>query len=250
MKNKKLNLLPPPPLKVLVISVLCIYSFSANSQNWLTNGNSATGTEKHGTTNAFDLNFFTNNNQRMTLKSGGQLGVGITTPRGWQEILYCPSLGGIQNGLIVTKNNCQNNWLAADPALGDYIGGGLVEADTGQGGEGNPDPPFVLPFSFLTGHSTNATTPLYSSNAPLFWVRTEDPYPNPFYSGPAKFDTKMIVMPDGSTGINIAQPRAALDVRGSQIPNRPAAIFGSRALSTGGPSGPNGLLQYYTLFQS
>ncbi|NUM30964.1 MAG: hypothetical protein HUU47_01415 [Bacteroidetes bacterium] len=230
--------------------MLCIYSFSANSQNWLTNGNSATGTEKHGTTNAFDLNFFTNNNQRMTLKSGGQLGVGITTPRGWQEILYCPSLGGIQNGLIVTKNNCQNNWLAADPALGDYIGGGLVEADTGQGGEGNPDPPFVLPFSFLTGHSTNATTPLYSSNAPLFWVRTEDPYPNPFYSGPAKFDTKMIVMPDGSTGINIAQPRAALDVRGSQIPNRPAAIFGSRALSTGGPSGPNGLLQYYTLFQS
>jgi len=53
-------------------------------------------------------------------------------------------------------------------------------------------------------------------------------------------------MPDGSTGINIAQPRAALDVRGSQIPNRPAAIFGSRALGTGGPSGPNGLLQYYT----
>jgi len=233
-------------LKLTLLTAILGIGCSANAQNWLTGGNSATGTEKLGTTNAFDLNFFTNNSQWMTLKSGGQLGVGITTPRGWQEIVYCPTPGGIENGLIVTKNNCNNNWAVAIPSLPDWIGGGIVEADTGQGGEGNPNPPFVLPFSFLTGHSTNATTPLYSSNAPLFWVRTEDPHPNPFYTGPAKFDTKMIVMPDGSTGINIAQPRAALDVRGSQIPNRPAAIFGSRALGTGGPSGPNGLLQYYT----
>jgi hypothetical protein len=134
------------------------------------------------------------------------LGLGISSPRGWQEIVYCPTLEGIQNGFIVTKNNCQNNWIIPSPFSPDMIGGGIVEADTGQGGEGNPNPPFTIPFTFLTGHSTNVTTPLYTSNAPLFWVRTEDPYPNPFYSGPAKFDTKMIVMPDGSTGINIAQP--------------------------------------------
>ncbi|MCC7331368.1 MAG: hypothetical protein IT232_02060 [Flavobacteriales bacterium] len=230
--------------KLTLLTAILGIGCTANAQNWLTGGNSAIGTEKLGTTNAYDLNFFTNNSQRLTLKADGTFGLGIIAPRGWQEIVYCPTLGGIQNGLIVTKNNCQNNWSAADPALGDFIGGGIVEADTGQGGEGNTT--FTVPFSFLTGHSTNLTTPLYSSNGPLFWVRTEDPHPSPFYSGPAKFDTKMIVMPDGSIGINIAQPRAALDVRGSQIPNRPAAIFGSRAIGTGGATGPNGLLQYYT----
>ena len=35
-------------------------------------------------------------------------------------------------------------------------------------------------------------------------------------------------------------------MRGSQSPDRPAAIFSSRALGTGGNTGPGGLFQYYT----
>jgi hypothetical protein len=56
----------------------------------------------------------------------------------------------------------------------------------------------------------------------------------------------MIVMPDGSVGIGLNKPRAALDVRGSQVPNRPAAIIGSRARGTSQNTGPGGLSQYYT----
>ena len=120
-------------LKLTLLTAILGIGCSANAQNWLTGGNSAAGTEKLGTTNAFDLNFFTNNSQRMTLKSSGQLGVGVATPRGWQEILYCPIPGGIENGLIVTKHNCNNNWAVANSSLPDLIGGGIVEADTGQG---------------------------------------------------------------------------------------------------------------------
>ncbi len=44
----------------------------------------------------------------------------------------------------------------------------------------------------------------------------------------------------------IPQPKTPLDVRGSQSPDRPAAIFSSRALGTGGNTGPGGLFQYFT----
>ena len=53
-------------------------------------------------------------------------------------------------------------------------------------------------------------------------------------------------MPDGSCGINVVNPRAALDVRGSQAYNRPAAIIGSRALGTGTRDLSTGLYQYHT----
>lgn len=222
---------------------------ATQAQNWELTGNNLTGGEKIGSTNFFDLNFFTNNQQRLTLKSDGKLGLGISNPRAWQEILYCPAQGSQESGLFITRNNCNAWWLNPQPAFPDIIGGGIFELDPNGGGDPEPDPEpsFTIPFNFLTGHSTNASTPLYSNNdAPMFWVRSEDPYPNPFYSGPARFDTKLIVMQDGSMGVNIAKPRAALDVRGSQFPNRPAAIFGSRALGTGGNTGPNGLFQYYT----
>lgn len=222
---------------------------ATQAQNWELTGNSLTGGEKIGSTNFSDLNFFTNNQQRLTLKSDGKLGLGLSNPRSWQEILYCPPQGSQEGGLFITRSNCNAWWLTPQPAFPDIIGGGIFELDPNGGGDPQPDPEpqFIIPFNFLTGHSTNATTPLYSNNdAPMFWVRSEVPHPSPFYSGPARFDTKLIVMQDGSMGVNIAKPRAALDVRGSQSPNRPAAIFGSRALGTGGNSGPNGLFQYYT----
>ena len=191
-----------------------------------------------GTSDAANLNFITNGASRMTLKTNGKLGLGILEPRAWQEIFYCAPVP--ESGLIVTKQEC-GMLSVFDPGIPDIIGFPM-------NGINPVEPPaFNLPFSFLTGHFTNVTMPLYSTHqAPLFWARIEDPSPSPGYSGPSRFDTKMIVMPDGSVGINIAQPRAALDVRGSQAANRPAAIFGSRAMGTGGPTGPNGLFQYYT----
>ncbi len=235
-------------LKIKILLAILGLVNLAIAQNWETTGNTVSANEKLGTTNFSDLNFITNNIQNLTLKSNGFLGLGITTPRAKQEILYCPQMGSQENGFIVTKRNCLGASTMANPINFDIIGGGMKEPlPDGESPAPSPDAPFVVPFDFLTGHSTNATNPLYNINkAPILWLRTEDPQISQFYNGPTRFDTKMIVMPDGSTGINIANPRAALDVRGSQFPNRPAAIFGSRAIGTGGPNGPGGLFQYYT----
>lgn len=176
------------------------------------------------------------------------LGIGITAPRAWQEILYCPPLNQDHNGLLVTKFKCSQQSLGTTGV--DVIGGGIVEFEGHNNGEGNNSNTnvFQIPFSYLTGFSTSPLTPLYSDTKPLFWARVEKP---PLGStgvanDPANiFDTKFIVMPDGSCGINITKPRAALDVRGSNGTNRPAAIIGARAIGTGTVSA-TGLNQFAT----
>ena len=58
----------------IIASVLFVASFqSAQSQNWLTAGNSLGGTEKLGSTNNTDLRLFSNNAQTLTLKAAGDL---------------------------------------------------------------------------------------------------------------------------------------------------------------------------------
>lgn len=169
------------------------------------------------------------------------VGVGISSPRAWVDIMYCPPFGNDQTGLLISKNNCNQSMPAFNPANTDIIGGGIIGPDTSGESQGQ----FILPYSFLTGNSTTATSPLYSGTSPLIWARIEDPPGTPSnFLTVEKFDTKFIVMPDGSTGINIANPRAALDVRGSQGLNRPAFIVGSRAIGTGSYSG--NLFQYHT----
>ncbi len=87
--------------------------------------------------------------------------------------------------------------------------------------------------------------PLYQPNkSPLLWARLQNSSPGSF-SGMEEYETKFIVQSDGSVGINLADPRAALDVRGSQGYNRPVAIFGARTLGTG-TTVANGLFKYYT----
>ena len=50
---------------------------SFSGTDWSLLGNSITGSEFLGTTNAFPLNFYTNNLQRMTLGTDGKLGLGV-----------------------------------------------------------------------------------------------------------------------------------------------------------------------------
>lgn len=222
-------------------------AYAANAQNWSHSLNSLTSTEKFGTSNSFDLKFFTDNQFRMNLTKSGWLGLGIDQPRGWQEISYCPPLGSSQTGLIVTLNKCNGNVTTVSNTLPDFIGGAITDIDTSTSGGEGQNSPFVVPINFATGSFTNLVNPLYGSVSPIFWLRKQIPSGfNPGNPGPDQFDTKFIVMPDGSCGINIAQPRAALDVRGSNAPNRPAAIFGSRSLGTGYTDPLTGLFQYYT----
>jgi hypothetical protein len=146
-----------------------------------------------------------------------------------------------ESGLIVTLNKCNGNVINVSETVPDIIGGGIVgdivAFDPENEGEiegGVQFPSFHVPFNFLTGNNTNLTQPLYTNESPIFWVRMQKPTGfNPGNSSTDEYDTKFIVMPDGSCGINVVNPRAALDVRGSQATNRPAAIIGSRALGTG-----------------
>jgi hypothetical protein len=59
------------------------------------------------------------------------------------------------------------------------------------------------------------------------------------------FNSKFLVMPDGKTGINTANPRAYIDILAPNFKNQPVAIFGAMALGTN-KSLPNGLNQFYT----
>lgn len=223
------------------IGVLLILSSvgSANAQ-WSTAGNSGSGLTL-GLTSADDLNLFTNNQIRATITNEGDLGVGLLQPDARQEILYCPVTSNKDVGLIITHQECPGtNAAAFNPTLPDIIGFGV------SGGTNNGEGNFRVPFSFLTGHSTNFFNPFYTPTKPIFWIRNERPANSTNNNtGFDAYDTKFIVMPDGSTGINVAQPRAALDVRGSQASDHPAAIFGSRAMGTGSTNG-NNLYQYYT----
>ena len=61
---------------LLVLSQLVL----AQTGSWKLAGNSLTGTEKIGSKNSFPVNFITNDLQRMTLSTSGNLGIGITAP--------------------------------------------------------------------------------------------------------------------------------------------------------------------------
>lgn len=243
------NIIMKNTFKITVSFLLILISFPSFAQ-WDINGNSVNPGEKFGSLNDEDVDFVTNyqidGKIRMTLKSNGFLGLGTKDPNAWQEINYCPPTGTPQSGLIVTMNKCNSNVVQVLEMSPDLIGGGMLSASGGgETGSGSSGTAFNVPFNFMTGNNTNLITPLYASESPIFWVRQRKPTGfNPGNSSTDEYDTKFIVMPDGSCGINVVNPRAALDVRGSQAWNRPAAIIGSRALGTG--SVQNNLYQYYT----
>ena len=225
--------------KTLILAIMVASSLTTTAQDWSGLGNAnSSGLKLGGTTSGEGVNFVTEDLTRMTLTANGWLGIGTTAPDGRQEIRYSNGTAGTSSGLLVTLNSTM---LSFPPTQFDAIGSGLV------GPNGEPSNPQVLkPFSYLTGNLTSIAFPLYSVAKPMFWVR-EQKLPSPGSgSSTDEYDTKFIVMPDGSCGINIVNPRAALDVRGSQGPNRPAAIFGSRAIGTTISDGSTGLDQFYT----
>ncbi len=227
--------------KTLFLASMVAASFTSYGQAWNTSGNALQGLPlpKLGSTDATDLPFYTDNEQRMTLTANGWLGIGTAQPTAWQEIRYCPKGGNSENGLVVTLDNCTqpgHSFLN----LPDVIGPGIVLNPFVEGTV------FAPPVNFLTGNITNTVSPLFNNTSPLFWVRQE--FPNGKYaqnSGHPEYETNFIVMPDGSCGVNIAQPRAAMDIRGSNKANFPAAIIGARAFGFN-PQNSQGLVQYHT----
>jgi hypothetical protein len=232
--------------KTLILAIMIAGSLNSLAQTeWSLTGNNISNTIpppaplKLGTLDASDLPFYTNDAQRMTLTANGWLGIGTQQPNGMQEIRYCPTVSNAKNGLVVTLDNCtqpSHSFLN----LPDVIGPGIVINPFTEGSV------FAPPVNFLTGNITNVSAPLFNNTSPLFWVRQE--FPQGKYaqnSGEPEYETNFIVLPDGSCGVNIAQPRAAMDIRGSNKANFPAAIIGARAFGFN-PQNSNGLVQYHT----
>jgi hypothetical protein len=81
--------------KIAILFFILGAATVSQAQNWSLSGNNLTGvsTPKLGTTDLFDLKFFTNDQFRMNLTKTGWLGLNIDQPRGWMEVNYCPPPG-------------------------------------------------------------------------------------------------------------------------------------------------------------
>jgi len=168
------------------------------------------------------------------------MGVGTLAPNGKMEVLYCPLFGQDHNGLVVTKQDCNAGQLFAN-----YNGHfNDVIAYSGTTTEPSYYPSPVSPIH-LYSSNTPIGFPLATINNnlnPIFWARVQTPINNITSSGD---DSRFIVFPDGRTGINIANPRCAIDVRSFGV-NKPAAIFGVNALRGAVSIPGNPIPQRYT----
>ena len=166
------------------------------------------------------------------------LGVGrVKAPDGWGEFRYCDISGTLgSKGLIITKEYCQPNVLGTGAWNNDWIFDPTHTLFNGDNGEPKlswgpvPYALGTIPFSYYSPLNTagpNAASPtlnLRSFQQPILQARTVE-YPNAFVQGSLK--SRFIVMPDGNSGFNTEDPRAALDVQDANIKNIPVAIFGN-----------------------
>jgi hypothetical protein len=176
------------------------------------------------------------------------LGVGTALPEGKAEIRYCPPVGTEHTGLLVTRVYCHGisgTTLGGGGSLGDGLqGGGLTDGNnTGETGVANGS---VVQVPHYYSPILPVGMPIQNINnnaAPLLWLKTQQV---PFGGGSsANNESRLLVLPDGRTGINVANPRAALDVWGFG-PNAPAAIFGVRAQRSPFTIAGNPVPQQYT----
>ncbi|MBL7810641.1 MAG: hypothetical protein JNL57_00340 [Bacteroidetes bacterium] len=159
----------------------------------------------------------------VTTATNSALGIGIGIPAGWQEIRFCNALVPVKGLVVTATDHCGSGGPPGGGTLGGDIGG------PGSGGDAPyipisaslPSLPVILPAGM--GYGT------VNKGEPLFLIRDltapGNIMPNPT---PAMDNARFIVLPDGSTGVNSANPRAILDVMGGST-NKPTAIFGQKS---------------------
>lgn len=173
------------------------------------------------------------------------LGIGrVLAPDGWQELRYCQQPSSpLEKGLIITRENCNPNVIIYGPTSNDFIlNTGIMEGEPGDGENTPPELSLVpvpttlgnIPFSYYSPYNTtgpNFPSPnlnLRSNQQPMFQVRTVDfPSSAAGNNNSGSIKSRFIVMPDGNSGMNTEDPRAALDVQDANIFNTPVAIFGN-----------------------
>lgn len=181
---------------------------------------------------------------KISAYTDSSLGVGVSNPLGKAEILYCPPNNSDYPGLVVTKKDCYAGMYFVNP------GDGLFNDAIPLVGAGGDNPPSYVPSPVSPIHHYTSFTPLNfnlnvlnNNQSPLIWGRVQTPVNSGGIS--AGDDSRFIVFPDGRTGINVASPRCALDVRGFGV-NKPAAIFGINAQRPSFTIAGNPIDQRYT----
>lgn len=145
------------------------------------------------------------------------VGIGTLSPRGYLEVEYCDDQ---QNGVVITKKEC-GQIIATPTGSFDPSYDGVNYPITG---EPNPGPiAFVPPNLFLSRYAS-------FMDKPLLWARIENP--GTFVNPSGSHTSRLIVTPYGRTGINIENPRAALDVKSLGGYNTPAVIIGHQKPGT------------------
>jgi len=166
----------------------------------------------------------------ITVKPNGQVGFGNPTPNARLELKYCPTGTTNQPGFFINRLECANMGTPMNP---------VINPPTYGFGDTTTRPPVewsIAPGKYNLVPITTVATPFILSatpDYPLFAIRKEQLASN--FTPPAasnQYENKFIVMANGNTGINTANPRAALDVRVLDVTNEPAAIFGSITPST------------------
>ncbi len=170
------------------------------------------------------------------------LGIGrVLAPDGWQELRYCQQPSSpLEKGLIITRENCNPTATGSGNTDNEFVyNPNIIEGGIDQGGNTPPSLSLVpvptalgtIPFSYYSPYNPsgpNSPSPylnLRSNQQPMFQVRTVD-YPSSLGSV-GSIKSRFIVMPDGNSGINTEDPRAALDVQDANVYNTPIAIFGN-----------------------
>ncbi len=131
------------------------------------------------------------------------VGIGTILPEGKTEIQYCTPA---KNGLVITQSNCGTS----------SSGGPIILWPEGSGG---------VPISQKVDLKLLITPSLTSR--PLLRGRVEGN--GLTTTSTSKYNTKMVLMPNGYLGLNIDNPRCELDVintNGDKGLNQPVAIFG------------------------
>jgi hypothetical protein len=67
-------------MAILIVITLTTSTIGLNPTDWTGTGNSASSTDFLGTTNNEDLRFYTNNNQKMVIRTDGNVGIGTVGP--------------------------------------------------------------------------------------------------------------------------------------------------------------------------
>lgn len=159
-----------------------------------------------------------------------------TLSEAWADITYSPPFQGFdQKGILLTKlipNNyltlvqgvqpIVNHVVATNLPLGNYIS---TIGITGT-------------YTIIAGVNKKTEPMLWlRSSAPPFSLNGGGNPPNNI-NFPGYDETKLIVLPNGNTGINNHSPRASIDVLSTAGINQPCAIFAAKsASSTAGNGG-------------